>query len=334
MLNHLQSIGDDVKRKITFLVFPHYELLDLSGPASAFNLANELFDAQYIIRVVSAEGGLVTDRAGMSIATETFVDVEEGETIIAVGGPTAHLHEINHSTITILAKAACRTKRIASVCTGTFLLAAAGLLDKRWVTTHWRYAKMLQTQYPSIRVDANRIHTRDGNIWTSAGMTAGIDLALVLIEDDFDFQVAKNVARDLVVYHRRPGGQSQYSAMLEMEPESRRIKDVLYYIKKHLNEPLSIDRLAEIACLSPRQFSRIFFNTTGNTPGKAIELLRLETAKPRVEDEGESLQKIAQDVGFGSIERMRRSFLNNFGHTPQEIRQTARIQNHLRQEPI
>lgn len=316
-----------MKRKITFLVFPHYELLDLSGPASAFNLANELFDAQYSIHLVSAKGGLVTDRAGMSIATKAFVDIEEGETIIAVGGPTAHLHEINHPTITILAKAACRAKRIASVCTGTFLLAAAGLLDKRWVTTHWRYAEMLQIQYPAIRVDANRIYTKDGNIWTSAGMTAGIDLALVLIEDDFDFQAAKHVARDLVVYHRRLGGQSQYSAMLEMEPASRRIKDVLYYIRHHLDEPLSLDRLAEIACLSTRQFSRTFFNTTGNTPGKAIELLRLDAARPRVEDDSDSLQKIAKDIGFGSIERMRRSFLNNFGHTPQEIRQAARMQS-------
>lgn len=319
-----------MQKKVTFVVYPNYELLDLSGPASAFHLVNELYNARYAINVVSAHGGIVVDRSGLGMQTNCLAVAEEGETILAVGGPTAHLNEFDDSIITHLAEATRHAKRVGSVCTGAFLLAAAGLLDNRAATTHWRYAGILQAQYPKIEVVPNRIFVQHHNVWTSAGMTAGIDLALAMIEEDFDFNTAKGVARDLVVHHRRLGGQSQFSAMLEMEPKSGRIKTVLSYVRDHLTEDLSINRLAEIACLSPRQFSRIFFQSTGNTPSKAIELLKLEVARAGVEDGVDPLQKIANDAGFGSAERMRRSFWSVFGRTPQEMRQAARrrLQEH------
>ncbi|MDD2768600.1 MAG: GlxA family transcriptional regulator [Methylococcus sp.] len=313
-----------MKRKITFFVYPQFELLDLSGPCAAFNFANEFYDAQYDINVVSATGGSIVDRAGLSIGTERFAGTEDHETILAVGGPTAHLNALDSSTKALLSENARRAKRVASVCTGTFFLAAAGLLDGRRATTHWRYAGILQTQYPMVQVDMDRIFIKDGHIWTSAGMTAGIDLALALIEDDFGSTVAKSVARDLVVYHRRLGGQSQFSAMLDITPTSGRVRDALCYARDHLREALSVEHLAEVACVSSRQFSRIFFNATGTTPAKAIERLRLEVARPRIEETSEPLEIIARDVGFASAEKMCRSCVSIFGRTPQELRRTAR----------
>lgn len=323
-----QSVHDKydpaMKRKITFFVYPKFELLDLSGPCAAFNFANEFYEARYDIGVVSVTGGSITDRAGLRIGTEKFAGIKDHETILVVGGPTAHLNSLDSSTKALLTEYARRARCVASVCTGAFFLAAAGLLDGRRATTHWRYAGLLQTQYPKVLVDIDRIFIQDGNIWTSAGMTAGIDLALALIEDDFGPAVAKSVARDLVVYHRRLGGQSQFSALLDMTPTSGRVRDALCYARDHLNEALSVEQLAEVACVSSRQFSRIFFNATGTTPAKAIEQLRLEVARPRIEETSEPLEIIARDVGFATAEKMCRSCLSVFGRTPQELRRTAR----------
>ncbi|MDT4291692.1 DJ-1/PfpI family protein [Methylomonas sp. MO1] len=313
-----------MKRKIIFFVYPEFELLDLSGPCSAFNLVNELYGGQYEFSVVSATGGSIKDRAGLTMASEKFAEVGDNETIVAVGGPTAHVYGLNDLTKDFFSKSARRGNRVVSVCTGAFLLAAAGLLDGRRATTHWRYAGLLQSHYPKVLVDIDRIYIREGNIWTAAGLTAGIDLALMLIEDDFGSSVAKGVAKDMVVYHRRLGGQSQFSAILDITPTSGRVRDVLCYARDHLREPLSVERLAEVACISPRQFSRTFFNATGMTPAKAIERLRLEVARARIEETLEPLEQIARDIGFGSAEKMCRSCLNVFGRTSQELRRAAR----------
>jgi transcriptional regulator GlxA family with amidase domain len=313
-----------MKHKITFLLHSKFESLDLSGPCSAFNLVNELYDSHYDITVVSEAGGSITDRAGLSINTEKYRDVAENETILVVGGPAAHLYELGSETKNLLSECARHSVRIASVCTGAFILASAGLLDGRRATTHWRYAGLLQTQYPSVHVDADRIFIKDRNVWTSAGLTAGIDLALALIEDDCGSAVAKGVARDMVVYHRRLGGQSQYSTMLEMEPTSGRVREVLCYARAHMKEPLSVESLANVAGMGLRQFSRNFLNATGTTPAKAVERLRLEIARPRIEEGLQSIAKIAEDVGFGSAEKMCRGFVKAFGRTPQELRRSAR----------
>lgn len=316
--------GLTMRRTITFVVHPGFELLDLSGPCSAFNLASELYGARYDIKVASVAGGPVRDRAGVTVASERFGKIGRTETILAVGGPTAHEYALNEASKALIRASSQEAARVGSVCTGAFLLAAAGILDSRRATTHWRYAGLLQTQYPSVQVDADRIFIKDGDVWTSAGMTAGMDLSLALIEDDFGPEVAKGVARDMVVYHRRLGGQSQFSAMLDLTPPSGRVRDALCYARDHLSEPLTVERLADIACVSLRQFNRIFLNATGTTPAKAIERLRLDVARARIEEDSEPFEKIASDVGFGSVERLRRSCVAVFGQSPQELRRAAR----------
>ncbi|ARN79788.1 GlxA family transcriptional regulator [Methylocystis bryophila] len=313
-----------MQHKVTFLVHPKFESLDLSGPCSAFNLVNEFYDSRYAINVVSAEGGEIIDRAGIIINSKKFADVAENETILVVGGPAAHLLELDPATKNLLAEYASPTNRVASVCTGAFLLASAGLLDDRRATTHWRYAGILQSRYPRVQVDADRIFIKDGNVWTSAGLTAGIDLALALIENDCGSDIAKGVARDMVVYHRRLGGQSQYSTMLEIMPTSHRVREALCYARAHLDKPLSVETLADAAGVGLRQFSRIFINATGTTPAKAVERLRLEAARPKIEEGSEPIERIAQAVGFGSADTMCRSFVKACGRTPQELRRSAR----------
>ena len=219
---------------------------------------------------------------------------------------------------------AANARRIASVCTGAFLLAEAGLLDGRRATTHWARAADLQRCYPAVTVDADRIFITDGPIWSSAGITAGIDLALALIETDHGTHLARAVAQELVVYHRRPGGQSQFSALSLMEPTSDRMRIALTYAREHLAEPLTLERLAEAAKLSPRQFGRAFRRETGETPAKAVERLRAEAARLRLEDGSEPVERVAQAVGFDDPERMRRAFLKLYGKPPQEIRRIAR----------
>jgi transcriptional regulator GlxA family with amidase domain len=213
---------------------------------------------------------------------------------------------------------------VTSVCTGAFLLAEARLLDGRRATTHWRYAANLQREFPRVKVESDRIFVKDGSVWTSAGITAGIDLALALIEEDLGIDVSRAVARELVVYHRRSGGQSQFSALLELEPESDRIRRALAFARDHLAEPLSVERLAAAAGIGPRQFSRAFRAETGETPARAIERLRTEAARLRVEAETEPIEQIAAAAGFADPERMRRAFVRRFGQPPQALRRAAR----------
>jgi transcriptional regulator GlxA family with amidase domain len=226
--------------------------------------------------------------------------------------------------LALIRQAAASARRIASVCTGAFLLAAAGLLDGRRVTTHWRRAAALARLYPGIRVEPDRIFVRDGNIWTSAGITAGIDLALALIADDLGEAAAKHTAQQLVVYHRRPGGQSQFSALLELEQPEGRFGALLGWARERLHETMPVERLAERAAMSPRHFARAFTAETGVTPAKAIEHLRLEAARARVEGGPEPIDQIAAQTGFGDPERMRRAFIRAFGQPPQSLRRAAR----------
>ena len=219
-----------------------------------------------------------------------------------------------------------RARRKASVCTGAFLLAATGLLDGRRATTHWRFAGELQRRHPALKVDADRIFIREDDIWTSAGITAGIDLALAMIEEDCGIEISKAVARDLVVSHRRSGGQSQFSTMLELEPKPGRIREALAYARGHLGEKLSVEQLADVARISPRQFARQFSTETGETPARAVERLRCEAALHRIEGTTEPLDQIALQVGFGDIERLRRVCIRIYGHTPQALRRRGRAE--------
>ncbi|WP_418014510.1 GlxA family transcriptional regulator [Paraburkholderia caribensis] len=314
-------------RDVAFIVFPGFQIQDLSGPLAVFEVAgNCVPEIPYRCHVVSSSGGNVASSSGLAVVTGTIRE-EAYDTFIVVGGSLPlSASDIAAVTNLIVHAASNTTRRIASVCTGAFLLASTGLLDDKRATTHWKHTAQLQRQFPRIRVERDPIFTKDGRIWTSAGITAGIDLALAMIEEDLGSAVSTATARTLVVYHRRPGGQSQFSALGDMEPESDRIRDVLTYMREHLSETLSTERLAAVACLSIRQFGRAFLAETGETPAKAVERLRVEVAKPRVERGIEPIEVIARAVGFADPERMRRAFIRVIGHPPQSIRRMASLE--------
>jgi len=317
----------DVNRSIWFIVFPGFELLDLGGPLCAFNLAIDFHQAAYEVHVVSTSGGLVPGSSGVAIDTVAPPSSDHFDTLVVVGAATAETLYAQSETTALVAALAPRARRKASVCTGAYLLAAAGLLDGRRATTHWRYAPEFQRRFPAIKVDADRIFVREDDVWTSAGITAGIDLALAMIEEDCGVEVSKAIARDLVVYHRRSGGQSQFSTLLDLEPRPGRIRDALAYARTHLKERLSVEQLAGVAMISPRQFARQFAAETGETPARAVERLRCEAALPQIEGTTEPLDQIALQVGFGDVERMRRVCLRIYGQPPQALRRKSRHQD-------
>lgn len=310
--------------EIGFFVYPGFQIHDLSGPLSAFEIAsNNCQKLAYRCEVVSVAGGLIASSSGLKIMTQK-IRRQPYDTLLVVGGlapagPTSlpYLPDLLRPAI------AKTMRRLASVCTGAFILAHAGLLEGRAATTHWRYASQLQREFPSIKVASEKIFIKDGPVWTSAGVTAGVDLALAMIEEDLGIEVARLVARTLVVYYRRPGTQSQFSAMSEMEPESDRIRQVLAYMRENIGRALSIEQLADVACLSPRQFGRAFMTETGQTPAKAVERIRVEAARSRVERGNEPIEVIARAVGFADPERMRRAFMRVVGHSPQGLRRLA-----------
>ena len=307
---------------IGFLLSPGFQLLDFAGPAAVFEAANDqLENPAYRLRVLAADESTVTNSLGIATAAASLSKAAL-DTLVVVGGPVDP--RLSAGTLSRIVKASRRCRRVASVCTGAFILAAAGLLDGRRATTHWRYAPRLQRDYPSIRVEADRIFCRDGNVWTSAGITAGIDLALALIEEDHGFAVAKGVAQHLVVYHRRHGGQSQFAASVDLAPKNDRIAAALGYARDHIAEVLTVERLAESAGMSLRQFSRAFRTQTGTTPARVVERLRTDLARGRIETTIEPVERIAEAVGFGDAENMRRAFIRIYGQPPQSIRRTIR----------
>lgn len=306
---------------IGVVLFPGFQVMNLAS-LTAFEIANlEVGHAFYDVTFLSEEGGPIRTSIGMVTDTEPFGG-RRFDTLVVVGaitvGPSAP------GLIERLRETAATARRVAATCTGAFLLAEAGLLDGKRAATHWAHARDLQRLYPSIKVDDDRIFISDGNVWTSAGMTAGIDLTLALVEDDLGAEMSKGIAKKLVVYHRRTGGQSQFSALLELQPRSDRVQKVLAYARSNLTNELSVEELAEAACLGPRQFSRVFREETGQSPAKAVENLRLEAARTMLEDGRHALDTVARETGFSDRERMRRAFLRAFGQPPQVIRRNAR----------
>lgn len=310
-------------RRITFVIYPGYSVIALSA-VTVFETANmHAGQSPYELRFVSETGGPVRTSSGINLDSERFDD-EMGDTLV-VGGAT-HPGSSSPALLEFVRAAAGRFRRIAATCTGAFVLAEAGLLDGRRATTHWFHARELQRQYPNIRIDEDRIFINDGPIWTSAGMTAGIDLALALIEADLGSEIAKAVARKLVLYHRRGGGQSQFSSLLELAPKSDRIQMALAYARENLHKPLTVPQLAEAAHLSPRQFSRAFQAETGQSPAKAVEKLRVEAAKNLMEQSSHPIDVVARQTGFSDRDQMRRAFVRAFGQPPQVLRRHARYQ--------
>jgi transcriptional regulator GlxA family with amidase domain len=308
-------------QRIGFIVFPGFQVMSFAV-MSVFEFANqEMEEPVYDVRLLSETGGPIRASIGLSVATEPF-DGRKFDTLI-VGG-SGVVESPTPGLIQFLRRALGRSRRVASTCRGAFVLAEAGLLDGRRATTHWNRARDLQARFPKVRVEEDRIFIIDGPVWTSAGMTAGIDLALAMVEKDLGADVARAVARMLVVYHRRAGGQSQFSALLELEPKSDRIQSALAYAKRNLANRLTVGLLAEAAHLSPRQFSRAFRAETGQSPAKAIENLRLEAARLMMEQSRHPIEVIARQTGFADRDRMRRAFLRTFGQPPQVIRRNAR----------
>jgi transcriptional regulator GlxA family with amidase domain len=306
-------------QRIGFVVLPGFQMMSFAV-ASVFEFANkEMAEPVYDVRLLSETGGPVRSSLGMSVATEPFDDTDFDTLIVSRG-----TEPLTPGLIKFVRQAPGQCRRVAATCVGAFTLAEAGLLDGRRATTHWYWARELQARFPRVKVEEDRIFIIDGPVWTSAGMTAGIDLALAMIEQDLGADVARAVARKLVVYHRRAGGQSQFSALLELEPKSDRIQSALSYAKGNLDKPLRVEQLAEAAHLSPRQFSRAFRAETGQSPAKAIENLRVEAARLMMEQSRHPIDIIARQTGFADRDRMRRAFLRAFGQPPQVIRRNVR----------
>jgi transcriptional regulator GlxA family with amidase domain len=310
-------------RDVAFLVHPDYSMMALAV-VMAFEVANSVAaGTPYELHFVSEAGGLLQTSCGMMLQSEPFTEMPFHT--LFVGGATTPKAS-TPGLIAYMRNAPKRHRRIAAISTGAFVLAEAGLLDGRNATTHWMHAPLLETRYPAVKLDQHRIFTNDGPIWTTAGGAAGLDLSLALIENDLGADIAKAVARELVIYHRRAGGQSQISTLLELAPKSDRIQAALTYARDNLHKPLTVPELAAAAHLSPRQFSLAFQAETGQSPAKAIENLRVEGARNLMEQSRHPIDVVARQTGFRDRDHMRRAFVRAFGQPPQALRRMARLE--------
>lgn len=313
-------------RVIDVLTYPAMLLLDVAGPVQVFASANDLAvnaggSPPYRLRVVAQDGQGTTASAGVTLAAAPLTKVGEAlDTLLVVGGPGAESAAENPVLLDWVRRRAARARRVASVCTGAFLLAAAGLLDGRRAVTHWKDCARLASRYPAVRVDPDPIFVRDGRVWTSAGVTAGIDLALALVEEDLGRSMALAVARHLVVFLKRPGGQAQFSAALALQVAEDRFGALHDWINDHLSGDLSLSVLADRAGMSERSFSRHYAEATGQTPARAVERLRVEAARRLLSESRVPVKTIARRCGLGSEETMRRSFLRLLSVTPRDYR--------------
>jgi transcriptional regulator GlxA family with amidase domain len=308
-------------RKIGFLIFPDFQLLDAAGPIAAFEIAGRYQPGAYDIQVLSRDGGEVASSSGVKMTARPFATAGRLDTVVAVGGEGTRGPAICAATLDFVRRACADSRRTASVCSGAYILAAAGLLDGRRATTHWNRTADFARRYPAVKLEPDRIFVRDGEVWTSAGITAGIDLALAMVAADLGEDIARRTAQQLVVYHRRPGGQSQFSALLELE--TGRFDELLAWARQNLKEPLSVEQLAERVAMSPRNFARAFAARTGVTPAKAIERLRIEAARALLDGQPLQVEDVALESGFGDAERMRRAFVRTFGQPPQAFRRAS-----------
>jgi transcriptional regulator GlxA family with amidase domain len=317
-------------RIIDVLTYPAVQLLDVAGPVQVFASANDLIARAggarpYLLKVVAEVGEGVTASAGVALAAGPLTQHGEPlDTLLIAGGEGAEVAAENRALVDWVRERATRARRIASVCTGAFLLAAAGMLDGRRAATHWMYCAKLARRFPKVHVEPDPIFVRDGPVWTSAGVTAGIDLALALVEEDLGRSVALAVARYLVVFLKRPGGQAQFSAALALQAAEDKFGALHDWINGHLADDLSLSVLADQAGMSGRSFSRRYAEATGQTPARAIERLRAEAARRLLLESRQPIKRIAQRCGFGSEETMRRSFLRLMEVTPQDYRSRFR----------
>jgi len=310
--------------RIGYVLSDGFQVMALATQA-VFEYANFVTtDNFYVVENYSESGGEVSSSLGMSVGTRALSPRSVAQTWVVAGVNDPVASPAPAAVLRFLRRAGTQARRIAAICTGGFVLAQAGLLDGRRATTHWAFAQELRKRYPGIEVEEDRICVVDGSVWTSAGMTAGLDLALAMVEKDLGADVARSVAHKLVMHQRRSGGQTQHSEMLELSPKSDRVQDALNHARKNLGRSLSVEELAEAVNLSPRQFSRVFTMETGTSPAKAVEGLRLEAARLMIEQGRHPLEIIARETGFRDRRHMREAFVRGFGVPPQAVRRDAR----------
>jgi transcriptional regulator GlxA family with amidase domain len=304
-------------RTVAIVLHPGFQLLDAAGPTAAFEIAERFRSGSYALSMMAPGGGEVESSSGIRLAAVPLAD-GPFDTVIVSGGEVNRSMDALREILAWLRGVSAR--RVASVCSGAYILAEAGLLDGRRATTHWASSYDFSRRYPAIDVDSERIFVRDGNVWTSAGISTGIDLALALIEDDLGTEIARRTAQQLVVHQRRPGGQSQFAALVELGGRTGRFAKLILWMREHITEELTAERLADEAAMSARNFARVFQAETGTTPAKAVERLRLEMARAAIEASHAPFAHIAQSSGFGDAGRMRRAFMRGFGQPPQALR--------------
>ena len=320
-------------RTVLFVAFPEMCMLDMTGPLTSFWVSGlrlkQLGLPCYECHTVSLNGGLVRTVEGIELQTRPVSDFarKQVDTIVIPGSPSMARLIADEDSVAVpmaawLRKMETKARRVSSVCTGAFFLAKAGLLENKRAATHWAMCDLLQESFPKLDVDADAIFVREGNVWTSAGVTAGIDLALAMIEEDFGRDVSLFVARELVVFLKRSGGQSQHSSLLKAQTEDGEIFDELHgWIASNLGrQDLNVETLAEKAHMSPRNFARVYKQKTGRTPAKAVEVMRLEAARRMLEESDRNIDQIARQCGFGDEEHMRLTFQRNLNVSPRDYR--------------
>jgi transcriptional regulator GlxA family with amidase domain len=321
--------------RIVLVAFDNAQMLDVTGPMDAFSEANTACEANgrppaYAITFAGPRIGPVSTSSGLELNARTsfYDETLAPDTLVVCGGRGARLSADDADAVAAIAKLANKASRVVSICTGAFVLAAGGLLDGRRITTHWKYCDVIARRFPRIDVDADAIFIHDGKFYTSAGVTAGIDVALALIEHDLGRPVALEVARELVVFLRRPGGQSQFSAHMAADVRAAdpdRFAELTRWMSEHLADDLSVERLAARVSMSPRNFARRFAEALGTPPGKFVQALRIDAARRLLTDGDVPLSTIARKCGFNSLETMRLSFQRHLKVAPQDFR--ARFQS-------
>ncbi|GAA4492592.1 GlxA family transcriptional regulator [Gluconacetobacter tumulicola] len=312
---------------VAMLLFPGVQFMGLAAQ-TAFEIANlAVGSPYYTLHLVSLTGGNVPSSMGFDIGTGHVDALDALDTLILLGGVTIP-QRLPTEQIATLQHHMRRARRVAGLCTGAFYLAQTGALDGRRATTHWLYASRMRADHPLVKVEEDRIFINEGPVWTSAGLTAGLDLALALVEKDLGLELSRTVARRLVMSHRRAGGQSQHSELLDLAPKSDRIQKALVFARCNLASPLTIEELAAVVNLSPRQFSRAFSAETGQSPAKVVERLRVEAARLLIDEGRLSFDEIAQETGLVDRRRLREAFIRQFGQTPQGFRRLSRVGSH------
>jgi len=316
-----------MKKRMEFFLYSGMLALDVTGPMDVFHSSTELLyqkgrsEDGYELIFSALEPGPVPTSSGLRLHAETTPGTQKVNSLLVPGGMGTEKVSADFAIVHAVGLAAQKAERVVSICSGAFLLAAAGLLDNHRVTTHWLATDRLAELYPSIRVDPDAIYVQDGNISTSAGVTAGIDLALALVEDDYGPELAIEVARRLLLYRRRPGNQSQFSTPLAMQAKAiKRFTALFDWVETHLDENITVEHMAEQAHMSPRTFARIFPSETGMSPGRFIEQLRIDRARELLETGVQGLENVARESGFGREERLRRAFQRRLGISPAQYR--------------